>query len=601
MKRLLFSVLAGLCLIAGAVSCEEDPLTLGQGVIGGKPFGTGKATYEVFAYNRKIDAVPTNRLPVYQLGVFNDPVYGVTEGRITAQLSLSTGQNPTFGVYSQFREDTDANAIPENERITSVKLYLPYFFDNGADSDLDGVIDAEEPGFEDDPNNDSDNDGLTNNQERVGGTDPLNPDTDNDGLLDGEDPQTANNIFPITRDLDSIYGNREQTFTLKVERSTYFLSELDPGSGFSEAQPNYSNLQIAPDFVDEVLFEGPVTISNQEILTFEEDDPDTEEDESQTVVDDRRAPGILVELDPDFFQENFLDKEGQLELLSNANFQNFLRGIHLSITPAAGEELMILLDLTQARVTVEYDYDTTSEEGGGSSQYELFLLTGGGTQEILGNALNTLNSDAYPASVSEQISTGQNASRIYLKGGSGTYAELDLFDQLGGGEIINQIKQENWIINAAYLTFYVDQEAMPVGRDEPPRLYVYNAETNQPLYNLLTETNTANDPFGAFLNYDGFLQKDGPVGEKYIVNITEHINNIVIRDSVNARLGLMTTPDLRLAGAEGALISDGEGPEKELPISSALSPLGTVLVGSNADPADPRRLQLEIYYTVIDP
>ena len=264
---------------------------------------------------------------------------------------------------------------------------------------------------------------------------------------------------------------------------------------------------------------------------------------------------------------------------------------------------MILFDLTQARLTLEYDYESTSEEGNGSSTYEFRLLTGGGTQEIGGNAVNTLENDAYPAAVADAIGNGENASRIYLKGGSGTYAEIDLFDAMGGGEAINFLQQQNWIINAAYLVFYVDRTAMDqFGElEQPPRLYVYNAETNEPLYNLLTENNVANSPSGTFLNYDGFLQLDGSQGDRYSVNITEHINDIVIRDSANVRLGLMPTPDLRLAGAAEVLISGVEGPEKIIPVSGALSPLGTVLVGSNVDPSNPRRLQLEIHYTEIDP
>ena len=103
------------------------------------------------------------------------------------------------------------------------------------------------------------------------------------------------------------------------------------------------------------------------------------------------------------------------------------------------------------------------------------------------------------------------------------------------------------------------------------------------------------------MNYDGCLQLDGSQGDRYSVNITEHINDIVIRDSANVRLGLMPTPDLRLAGAAEVLISGVEGPEKIIPVSGALSPLGTVLVGSNVVPSNPRRLQLEIHYTEIDP
>lgn len=605
MKRILYSVLAGVILVLAAESCEQDPLTIGEGVVSDEPFATGKAVYDVFAYNRAIEAIPTNRLPLYELGVLIDPVYGTTEARVTTQLQLSDGiGNPTFGIFSQSAEDSDPNAIPENETVTSVRLYLPYFLDTTADSDSDGVIDEldEEP---ENSTNDSDGDGLNNAQERSLGTNPLNVDTDGDGTPDGEDTSTPSNTYPVIRDLDSIYGDRTEPFTLKVERSTFFLEDLDPQSGFQDLPPNFSNQSLTPEFAGELLFEGQVTVSDEDIIYFKEDDPDTELDESLTV-DERLSPGIVVELDSLFFQENFLDKEGSFELLSNSNFKDFLRGIHLTLTPADQKELMILFDLSDARLTVFYEYDRKDDTEGTireKSRYDLRLLRGGGSQPIIGNAVNTITKADYPAEIQDALASPDNASHIFLKGGGGTYAELDLFDQLGGGDIINTLRQKNWIINAAYLVLHVDRERLDQagGVPEPPRLYLYNAETNRPLYNPITETTNADSPFGVFLNYDGFLQKDGDSGIKYSVNITEHINNILVRDSANARLGLTITPDLRLSGTAEVLTPDGADARKRLPVSGNLSPIGTVLIGSEGAADDPRRLALEIFYTEIDP
>ena len=69
---------------------------------------------------------------------------------------------------------------------------------------------------------------------------------------------------------------------------------------------------------------GSFEISDEEYLFFREDDPDTEEDESP-FVDERVQPGIHVELDPEYFQENFIDLEGSSELFSNANFKEYFR------------------------------------------------------------------------------------------------------------------------------------------------------------------------------------------------------------------------------------------------------------------------------------
>jgi len=138
--------LLGTLLLLVISSCEEDITTIGNGVIDGNPFSSDKAVYDVFAYNKNVLAVQTNKLPIYQIGVFNDPIYGMTNASITSQVSLQGGiGNPIFGNYSQSTEDVsdtdDVDAtIEENERILEVLLYIPYLRNNNPDTDLDGVI-----------------------------------------------------------------------------------------------------------------------------------------------------------------------------------------------------------------------------------------------------------------------------------------------------------------------------------------------------------------------------------------------------------------------------------------------------------------------------
>ncbi|WP_254544593.1 hypothetical protein [Halomarina pelagica] len=48
---------------------------------------------------------------------------------------------------------------------------------------------------------DSDNDGLSDHEERVHGTDPTDPDTDSDGVSDGEEVERGTN--PMSRDTDA--------------------------------------------------------------------------------------------------------------------------------------------------------------------------------------------------------------------------------------------------------------------------------------------------------------------------------------------------------------------------------------------------------------
>lgn len=616
LKKMLFPALTGV-LVLSTISCDEELQTLGEGVIGGEPFNTGSQVFDVFAYNKGIQAVQTNKLPLYQLGTFNDPIYGKTQASITTQIALSQ-INPTFGDFSQDTEDgadndDSASTIPENETVKEVFLYLPFQLPTSSDRDLDGVDDAFDADPED-PNSDSDNDGVSDITERNDGTDPLNPDTDGDGINDADDEETAVNIFPKRFELDSIYGDITRPFRIKVERSTFFLRDLDPNTNFEEAQEYFSTQTFSPDFVSDVLFDGEVTISNEEILFFEEDDPDTEDVDESLVVDIRLNPGIRIPLDPQFFQDNLMNKEGDLELLSQANFSNFLRGLHIS-AESIDEDILLLLNLaTQqnasnpANITVTYEFDDlnnndTPDDDSDDFVEQVerdftlnFLLNNGGT--IVGNAVNTLINEDYPATVTDNLDTGENASRIFLKGGSGALAEVALFAEDGGQEIIEQIRTNNWIINEANLIFYVDRESLNNTGEtvvEPPRLYLYNSETNLPLYNQFTEPMLSQEPLKIFPNYDGVLEKEGGQGVKYTVRITEHINDIIVRDSTNARLALAVSSNIGIINSAEAM---GDAGAVDVPIMTTINPLGTVLFGSNVDASNQNnKLKLEIFFT----
>ncbi|MEQ9582439.1 MAG: DUF4270 domain-containing protein, partial [Arenibacter sp.] len=62
LNRLKLPTVVGILLVVVLGSCEEDLTTVGSGVVGGEPFTAGRAVYDVFAYNKKIEAVRTNKL-----------------------------------------------------------------------------------------------------------------------------------------------------------------------------------------------------------------------------------------------------------------------------------------------------------------------------------------------------------------------------------------------------------------------------------------------------------------------------------------------------------------------------------------------------------
>lgn len=605
-RKISLTALAVMSSLFLFVSCEEELTTLGDGVVAGDPFSTGQAEYDVFANNKRVLAVQTNRLPLYQLGFFDDPIYGRSEAKITSQLRLST-VNPSFGNYSQSTEDgaeTDDSddTINEEETVTEVTLYIPYQLASieFRDKDNDGVPVSTDVD-DNDSESDSDNDGVTDAGETAIGSDPLNPDET------GAEEDFVANQFPQTFPLDSIFTNDiSKPFALQVAESTFFLNDLNPDSNFEEAQQYFSDRDLASQFVGQTLASSDTTqiiIDNQEFFELTEDDEDTEDVNEFNI--DRQNPGIRIKLDPSFFQENLLDKEGSFELLSQANFTNLIRGIHLSLTPLE-EDFLILLDLSQASITVNYTFkdvpsssDTDDEDSTTvtevESQYVLNLIQFSGTA-VLGNAVNTILNPNFP----DFIDSGDtsNAERLYLKGGPGSYAELLLFGE-DGDSTIDEIRANNWIINEANLELYIDRETLDgqMASYEPPRLYLYNAETNAPVYNAITETNTADTSLGAFLNYDGILAKEDGKGVKYTLRITEYLNDIIVRDSTNVPLRLAVSSDVRVTAAQESMVQ-GTLEHPDVPVMSTVNPFGTILFGGNVSPAnEDKKLKLRLFYT----
>ena len=84
----------------------------------------------------------------------------------------------------------------------------------------------------------------------------------------------------------------------------------------------------------------------------------------------------------------------------------------------------------------------------------------------------------------------------------------------------------------------------------------------------------------------------------YKIRISEHIKNVVRNDSTNVKLGLVVSQDIN-----NTLNIEVE--TKDLmtftPGSSAISPLGTILIGPSpsAEYYD-KRMRLDLYYTKIN-
>ncbi len=602
-----FGAVIALVLLVVFSACEKDTYTLGQSVIEGEPFNTNRIEYPIESIKQlKVDRVQTSQLPIFQLGNFNDPIFGTTNAQILTQVQL-TEAKPIFGRLSaetEGLEDLSGNndTLNENETVVRARLYIPFQKVPAAsqDSDSDGVQDA----FDVDPNDinsDSDGDGLTDNEERLRGTDPLNADTDGDGINDLDDESTASNSYAKRVALDSIYSFSEsKVYDLTVRHSDFFLRNHEPTSGFLDPSAYFSDDSSKfEDFLGVTLYQGRDSISEFQYIEYQIDDPDTEEDESAfTDASKTKDPGIYIDLDPQFFQTMILDKEGGSELLSRSNFKDHFRGIHLSL--ATDNDIMMLFNLTSGYIEVDYTNEFWNTQGDSDESndaidteersFRLNLVSGGSFGITSGNAVNTWTAENSVSVVDNQ----DFVERVYLKGGSGYLAQFQIPD-----EIIDEIKTNNWLVNEANIVFHVDQDVMQQYPQQPSRLYLFKEGSNLPVYDAMTETSEDETPLGIFLNYDGILQYDTEgEGSHYTVRLTDYLNHIVLRDSVNVPINVAVSANIGLPLTYAAKVSDSDEVISYPQMSSA-TPLGTVLYGSNNSVPEDKRLELKIFYTEI--
>jgi len=596
-KLLIFSLFLFL------FSCTKEFNSIGTEILKDDSFETKVENIDVYASQKTINPFNTTNLPIYQIGEIRDNIFGSTTSSFITQIKLSQ-YNPAFGIATQEKENSgdlaNITVIEENELVKTVYLDIP-FFNNRNDRDGDGVIDF----YDVDDNNvnsDSDGDGVSDSAERANGTDPLNPDTDGDGIPDGQDDDTINpNSGATVYDVDSLLGNFDDAFKLKIQEMDYYLREYDPTNNFETRQRYYNDNNILENFAGQVLFDGEVQIDKNELIIYREDDPETTDIDESEEIKERLSPRIRVPLNSEFFQSKIIEKEGSIDLANLDNFNLYFKGIYVNAYDFS-DPLLMILDFDSSEIVINYEYDKYNKNNTDedltddtidreSKDYKITLF---------GNKINLIKKDLLSSEIITNINSSNNLSKIYLKGGEGLMAEIDLFKDSQGNDLLEDIKSRPWLINEANLTFYVDRETVDLngGLIEPFRIYLYDLDSNLPLVDYYIDDTQGPRSSERKTNHGGILEVDSDqLGIKYKIRISEHVKNIVRKDSTNKKLGLVLSSNI--TNIFSTELKGGSGLES-VPQSSVVNPLGTVLHGPEPDQSNyDKRLKLELFYSEI--
>lgn len=564
-----------IALVLAVVSCDKKFNEVGQSILPTDLYQSKSVSYPVTISHASIDVVQTNNASVLQLGEREDKLFGNTSAAIVSQLNL-TSYSPTFGTLTSVQEN-ESN-FNELETVSNAWLEIP-FFTNRTDSDGDGLIDEFDVD-DNDVNSDSDGDGVSDIIERSNGTNPMIPDTDGDGILDDVD-ETNNLTTPLPKlyAIDSLFGDRDATFNVSVSKLNYFLRQLDPEKNFEQSQAYYSDFQIN-SYKEETLFNQAIQLDFDEVAIV-----------TDTI---KIAPRMRIALDPDFFQQTLINKEGSSELSSIENWQDYFRSIAIE-TSNFSTPLLMLLDVTNMLVRVEYDYQTKETNDAGAevivTKNNQFLLNAAAAIKF-----NTLIQSTPPDAILNDIVSTSQQEHIALSGGLGSVAILNLFED---NEVLEALKGQPWLLNEANLTLYVNQQETDFYNSSlPQRLYLSNADNAAPIIDFTQDTSATSTL--SRLVYGGYLVEEEEK-QYYKIRITDHLRNIISNDSTNVPLQLsLSNVFSSQTAVQLANVKDPEG--DKIPVGTVVSPKSAVFVGPN--PSDPDladlKLELELFYTEID-
>lgn len=404
-----------------------------------------------------------------------------------------------------------------------------------------------------------------------------------------------------TYELDSIYGSGGME--LKIYRNKFLLNDFDPANP-GQSATYFSDSRSSIDAVTtganaELLYsESSFVPRSDEIIITDED--------GETV--ERKSPRLRIPLNEpaqlQYWSDILLNSDPE-NYRSITNFKDFFRGVYITAEPTSPQEIGTLVHLNLNEAAILFSIATPIEgiEEPVSSAYRFDF-----NSNSIGNTIkvNFIENDV-PAATTANIMTSFDenlgAENLYLKGGPGAMAFVDLFgpdlDGDGEADALTEIIENQWLINDAILDVYVNQSIVEGGSTEPERIIIYDFVTGSILsdYNLNSQSSALN----ANVIHLGRLEREDDEDEdsdgiKYQIRLTNHINAIINGVVENRRLAIAVSQNVSLFGPNDVKSQTTPLEIETITEGSAISHEGTVLHGNRSLEVD-KRPKFNIYYS----
>ncbi|UAM98110.1 DUF4270 domain-containing protein [Polaribacter litorisediminis] len=329
--------------------------------------------------------------------------------------------------------------------------------------------------------------------------------------------QVTSNTDGNKFEIDSVFGDKSKPFHLNIYRSNTYINVYNP------ADPSKIN-----SFYSDDVFEKIGTELNTEVnFPFIPNENDTMFVVKRRLYDDTivasdtiklfnstastiPVPFARIPLNEDAFKELFLDKYETGEFASQDAFNDYFRGIIIEATGDEGSLTSFNFNNNNSTLipSLEVYYTNTVLKSG---TVVLDTISKNNSFPLSGFKVNTFKMEdkVYPVN-----------NEIKIQGTAGSEGSITLFDQVK----IDELKANNWLINDATLTFYINQSADT--SHVPDRLYLYKSDTNvlSPSFSQIKDATSE----GAFGGIGGFLSRDASgKKEKYTFKITDYISDIL--------------------------------------------------------------------------
>jgi hypothetical protein len=403
---------------------------------------------------------------------------------------------------------------------------------------------------------------------------------------------TTNTDGSHVYELDSIYGG-QAPIKLSVYESGYYMRDLDPLGGLQQSQSYFTNQNTIFDAakIGSRLNNSTDTKQNDAFFFSPKEIIQNTTGTDGKVTTARSLPAMRLKLNSSFFATKILSAPDKL--VTNDVFKDYFRGLYFKVEGVSGSEgSMAMMNFKAGKITISYREDYTDANGVTTKVQKSIELN------LTGNSVSLLDQSNVNSSYLSAVNspnTNSGDANLYLKGGEGSMAVINLFNTPGE---LDLIRSKGWLINEANLIFSIDGTKM-ANSTEPNRVYLYDLTHNIPVYDYYVDATSASDAKKSKYVFSGIINKEAVTngrGQTYKIRITNQIRNLVKHaDSTNVKLGLVVTETI--GDASFTKLKTANTFSSKVAKTSVMSPLGTILYGSHPSVPDDKRLKLQIYYT----